>query len=106
VRGCLALPRRFRPLQKVSADPYFYSTSFPPTNLTFPRHALGHRAECVRLALDTRGPSLIASLVSAESVGKTPIFYSTSFPRVERVLVLLGAWLVRVRPPESGPWLR
>jgi len=48
----------FGPVQKVSADPYFYSTSFPPTKFTFPRHALGRRAGGAGLALGSSGVAL------------------------------------------------
>ena len=69
----------FGPVQKVSTDPYFYSTSFPPTKFTFPRHALGRRAECVRLALDTGG-RVSLRVWSLQKVSTDPYFYSTSSP--------------------------
>ena len=69
----------FGPVQNVSAEPYFSSTSFPPTKFTFPRHALGRRAECVRLALDTGG-RVSLRVWSLQKVSTDPYFYSTSFP--------------------------
>jgi len=62
-------------MQKVSAEPY-YSTSFPPTKFTFPRHGsdavLGARGW-----LWTPGGRVSLRVWSLQKVSTDPYFYST-----------------------------
>ena len=71
------------PLQKVSADPYFYRTSFSPTFPHSPPSALGGRAEAANPV--SGGSSAVLGNGSARSeplqkVSTDPYFYSTSSP--------------------------
>ena len=72
----------FRPLQKVSANPYFNHTTFPPL---FAFSALGvqGRAEGARVDSDGSGASLgvcVTVSVPLQKVSANPYFIHTTFP--------------------------
>ena len=87
----------FRPLQKVSANPYFNHTTFPPL---FAFSALGvqGRAEGTRVDSDGSGASLgvcVTVSVPLQKVSANPYFIHTTFPplislRSRRSVAVLG----------------
>ena len=85
--------RVFRPVQKVSANPYFYHTSFPP---------LFSHPQSASLTTSRR----------VQKVSENPYFYHTSFPPLfshHRITSMLTSWSVlrTARPPSPavGPRL-
>ena len=96
------------PLQKVSADPYFYRTSFSPTFPHSPPSARGGRAEAanpVSGGLSTAPGNGSARSEPLQKVSTDPYFYSTSSPPLFPTLRTRRSGVV-LRARDSGSAVR